>query len=424
MDAEDPTPPAAGERWHQVLAEPERAAELLRDPAELTAFVAHARALAEAHEALDSEYQELQLLHDVTLEHSTDIEEQLAVKIEEVEALVLDLEVRNGFIREVFGRYMTDEVVRTLLESPGALRLGGEKRTITILMSDVRGFSSLCERLTPEQVVRTLNTYLAAMAEVIAVHQGTINEFIGDAILAIFGAPIARDNDAERAVACALSMQRAMVEVNRTLTRQSLPALEMGIGVHTGEVVVGNIGSTKRAKYGLVGSPVNLTSRIESYTVGGQVLVSDTAAAFLRDRLLTGESFRVTPKGIHAPLTIHEVLGITGSYDVRLPEREIELTELAEPVPVELALVDGKDVGDRCLEALVTGLSPQAARLSGTYELTPRTDVRLLFTPSTADAIYAKVVRSSDSEQLLLRFTSTPPAAKSWIESILAQRRR
>ncbi|MCA9713885.1 MAG: hypothetical protein KC468_04220 [Myxococcales bacterium] len=429
MAAEDPKRPESGDRWQELLADPKRAAEILRDPAALSEFISRARAMAEAHEALEGEFQELQMLHEVTLEHSTDIEEQLAVKIEEVEALVLDLEVRNGFIREVFGRYMTDEVVRTLLESPGALRLGGEKRTITILMSDVRGFSSLCERLTPEQVVRTLNTYLAAMAEIITAHQGTINEFIGDAILAVFGAPIARENDAERAVACALMMQRAMDTVNRTLTSQRLPALEMGIGVHTGEVVVGNIGSTKRAKYGLVGSPVNLTSRIESYTVGGQVLVSDTAAASLRDRLITGESFRVTPKGIHAPLTIHEVLGIRGAYNITLPKREIELVELREPEPVELALVDGKDVGDRCLHARITALAPQAARLSGVHELEPRTDLKVRFTGSGApksEAIYAKVVRArprpgedDDPRRLALRFTSTPPAARQWIERLL-----
>ena len=142
-------------------------------------------------------------------------------------------------------------------------------------MSDLRGFTQVADRIPPDRVVRLLNNYLGTMADVILSFQGTIDEFIGDAILAIFGAPVQRGDDALRAVACAVEMQRAMERVNEFNRREGLPAVEMGIAIHTGEVVVGNIGSDKRAKYGDVGSPVNLTARIESYTVGGQILVSD-----------------------------------------------------------------------------------------------------------------------------------------------------
>src|SRR5690606_1962086 len=150
--------------------------------------------------------------HEATLEHSNEIEEELALKIEEVESLVSDLEVRNGFIRAIFGRYLSDDVVTTLLESPEALRLGGERRKVTILLTDLRGFSAISERLSPEQVVGLLNIYLGAMAAVIDSYEGSINEFIGDAILTVFGAPIAHEDAAERAVACALSMQLAMAD--------------------------------------------------------------------------------------------------------------------------------------------------------------------------------------------------------------------
>ena len=178
--------------------------------------------------------------------------------MDEVQRLASALELRNGFIRRLFGRYVSDEVVSTLLESPSGLRLGGEKRTVTILMADLRGFSGMAERLPPEQVVSTLNNYLGAMTDIITAHQGTIDEFIGDAILALFGAPIARDDDARRAAACALEMQLAMPAVNERNRGLGLPDLQMGIAVNTGEVVVGNVGSHKRAKYGVVGSPVNL----------------------------------------------------------------------------------------------------------------------------------------------------------------------
>ena len=164
----------------------------------------------------------------------------------------------------------------SLLASPEKLQLGGEKRQVTILMSDLRGFTSVAERLAPEQVVTIINRYLGTMVDVILQYQGTINEFIGDAILVLFGAPICLEDHAQRAVACAMAMQLAMASVNAQNRDEGLPEVEMGIGMHTGEVVVGNIGSHKRTKYGVVGSPVNLTSRIESYTIGGQVLISET----------------------------------------------------------------------------------------------------------------------------------------------------
>ena len=308
--------------WRGLLADPEGAAEALADPAARAAFVAAAA-------ALQAEHDDMTLLHEATLDHANEIEEQLAVKVEQVEALVVELEVRNAFIREVFGRYITDEVVNTLLESPEGRQLGGERRTITLLLSDLRGFSTLCEGLGPEKVVQILNIYLGAMADVIGEYRGSINEFIGDAILAVFGAPVAGEDHGERAVACALAMQLAMDGVNATLVAQGLPALEMGIGVHTGEVVVGNIGSSKRAKYGVVGSHVNLASRIESYTVGGQVLISESTAAVLGDRLRTRQSFQVLPKGAREAITIYDVCGLAGDPELALREPAERLADLA-----------------------------------------------------------------------------------------------
>ena len=184
--------------------------------------------------------------------------------VREIEHLADELKVRNRFIEETFGRYLSGEVVAQLLSSPDGLELGGEKRKLTMLMADLRGFSAIAERLSPEQVVRVVNNFLGTMAEVVLSHGGTIDEFIGDSILGFFGAPVSREDDAQRAVSCALAMQKGMERVNRRNRDEGLPAVEMGIAVHTGDVVVGNIGSVKRAKYGAVGSHVNLTARSES----------------------------------------------------------------------------------------------------------------------------------------------------------------
>ncbi len=389
--------------WDELLADPARAAGLLADPAARVAFAERAAALAREHG-------DLELLHDATLDHANEIEEELALKIEEIESLVRDLELRNSFIRAIFGRYLSDEVVTTLLESPEALRLGGERRKVTILFTDLRGFSAISERLSPEQVVALLNIYLGGMAAVIEGYGGSINEFIGDAILSVFGAPLRLEDAAERAVACALAMQRAMVEVNAACVAQGLPELEMGIGVHTGEVIVGNIGSKRRAKYGLVGRNVNLASRVETYTVGGQVLISEATANELGELLQIADTFRVKPKGFKDELVIHDVVGIRGAHAVALDASPDELAPLAAPVGTRFTVLEGKDVGgpEEAGELIAVGETSALLRASAAVE--PLTNLKLDF-PSTIhrESVYAKVLAVAEPGVLRIRFAPAPP---------------
>jgi len=191
---------------------------------------------------------------------------------------------------------------------PEGLKLGGEKREITLLMSDLRGFTALAERLKPTVVVALLNHYLSAMIEIIHRHGGTIDEIIGDAIFVLFGAPLVMPDAAQCAVRCALEMQQAMRRVNEHNLQKGWPEIEMGIALHTGEVVVGNIGSTKRSKYGVVGQAVNLTARIESFTVGGQVLVSPTLLQAAGQGFILGDEVKVHAKGMRKALECRELL--------------------------------------------------------------------------------------------------------------------
>lgn len=273
------------------------------------------------------------------------LREQEVKYLRELRQLNEDLEIRNKFIRKTFGRYLSDEIVTTFLETPDGLKMGGETRNVTILMADLRGFSSLAEKLSPEQVVKLLNIFLGEMAEVIMEYEGLIDEFIGDAILAIFGAPLQRANDAARAVACAVSMQLAMNEVNDQFQRVGLPKVAMGIGINTGEVIAGNIGSFKRTKYGVVGNHVNLTARIESYTVGGQILISEETKKGCGDILRIDQQLSVTPKGVSAPMTIHEVGGIGGEYNIFLPKKNKALADLPQALPFKYLVMDGKHAG-------------------------------------------------------------------------------
>ena len=264
---------------------------------------------------------------------------QLSVLVEkarlvsELSAQKCALEVRNRFITGIFGRYLSDAVVERLLETPDGLRLGGERRVVTVLMSDLRGFTPMVERLPPERVVSLLNIHLGAMTEIILRHGGTIDEFIGDAILAIFGAPLARAGDALSALACAVEMQQAMAGVNERARALSLPEMQMGVGVHTGEVVVGNIGSDRRTKYGVVGAAINLASRIQGFTVGGQVLASEETVRAAGPSVEEGARFTVHPKGVREPVAIAEILGVG---EVRLSPASDPLEPLEPPVGVEV----------------------------------------------------------------------------------------
>ena len=233
--------------------------------------------------------------------------------------LAADLEKRNEFIRSVFGRYLTDEIAETLLDSPTGLALGGERREMSILMADIRGFTRMSAQRDPEEVVKIVNNFLLPMTEVILRHGGTIDEFIGDAILVLFGAPGAMADHAANAVACAIEMQQAMPEVNDLNQRDGLPQVTTGIAVNSGEVVVGNIGSEMRAKYGVVGHNVNFTARIESETEGGQILVSDRTREIIGERLEIGGTQRIRPRGFDQEVQVHEVRRLGAPFDLEVP---------------------------------------------------------------------------------------------------------
>ncbi|MEM1366791.1 MAG: adenylate/guanylate cyclase domain-containing protein [Cyanobacteria bacterium P01_H01_bin.15] len=327
-------------------------------------------------------------------------------------------------IRQTFGRYLSNEIVSTLLESSEGLALGGERRQITILTSDLRGFTALSERLSPEEVVKVLNFYLGAMADVITSFQGTIDEFMGDGILVLFGAPIARVKDADRAIACSIAMQLAMDKVNHQMNIWGHPTLEMGIGINTGEVVVGNIGSEKRTKYGVVGNQVNLTYRIESYTIGGQVLVSETTRQAATSPLKITHEQEVSPKGVQQPISVYGVGGIAGEYQLFLPDSQEIFKPLPEPLPLVYTLLVAKNVGQTQYQAELVQLSEQGGTLNITEPgVSPPPILSNLWlkiqAPSfSPDDLYGKVLRTADKLSFQLRFTSTPPAIKTRLRAL------
>jgi len=326
-----------------------------------------------------------------------------------------------GDIRKTFGRYLTDDVVANLLENPEGAKLGGERRKITIFTSDLRGFTATSERLPPEKVVEVLNIYLGYMADAITEYKGTIDEFMGDGILVLFGAPTKREDDAERSIACAIAMQLAMTAVNQEMEKLGLSHLKMGIGINTGEVVVGNIGSSKRTKYGIVGSQVNLTYRIESYTTEGQILISESTKEEIKAKLRIDGEKQVQPKGVKEPITIYDVGGIGEPYNLYLTKEEELFFPLPENIPFQYAALDGKHVSDTMLKGNLVELSVKGGKVIAETDLPPLTNIKLNLLAvedggKPSGDIYAKVTdKKSENGGFYLFFSAMPPEVEKTI---------
>jgi PAS domain S-box-containing protein len=345
----------------------------------------------------------------------------------ELQRVAGDVERRNRFIRETFGRYLTDEVVDTLLESPRRLHIGGEKRKVTMMLTDLRGFTSLSERLAPKWVVTILNRYLSTMVKVIKQYGGTIDEFIGDAIFVLFGAPVWHEDDAQRAVACAVAMQLAMTSVNEQNKEEDLPDLELGIGIHTGQVVVGNIGSLERMKYGVVGSHVNLASRIQSCTTGGQILVSEATRREVGPMLKIGKQMEIRAKGFEQPVTVSEVVGIGGPHKLSLIQTRETLVVLTEEIPVSYFLVEGSQLNEEIFKGSLTKLSSKRAEVRLESPVPIFSNLEMLLTDTEGKrvdgSLQCKVASAvaDSNKRFLVHFTSMSPAVETFIRGLVGQ---
>lgn len=201
---------------------------------------------------------------------------QTAVTVETVKAH--KRLAREEVARANYSRFMPEYVVKQLLDNPDSFKLGGVNQIITVLFADIRGFTAFSEKEKPEKVVGLLNRYFSAMSEIIFAHGGTLDKYIGDGLMAIFGAPNATPEDAKNAVKTAVTMQKRLTTLNKELESEGFRPINIGIGLHTGEATIGYIGSEQRSEYTAIGDTVNLASRLESNARGGQILVSEATA--------------------------------------------------------------------------------------------------------------------------------------------------
>jgi len=234
-------------------------------------------------------------------------EDEISRLVRSFNEMVEGLRERD-FLSDTFGRYVDPEIARDILRRPEASRLGGQRRSVAILIADLRGFTPLAESLTPESTIQVLNRFFGLLIQVIQKHRGIIVDFFGDSVLAFFDPLEGTLHEAvARALRCALEMQEGMGDLNQRNRAEGLPELQMGVGVHAGEVIVGNIGSETRAKYGIVGSAVNLTQRIQQLAGAREILVSDEIYQEAREIVSVERTLKTFLKGVQEPMRIHVV---------------------------------------------------------------------------------------------------------------------
>ncbi len=276
-----------------------------------------------------------------------------------------------------------------------------DSRHVTILLSDLRGFTSVAEKHTALEMVAALNRYLERMIEIIVRHGGTIDKFMGDAIMVLFGAPIARDDYVEQALACAIEMQMAMDEINGQNKAYGMAPLYMGIGINTGEVVAAHLGSALHSEYTVIGDQVNLASRIAAHSLRGQILLSENTYLLARDFIETGDTNEVKVKGKKGSIRIYELRSITKPRVLAAPRREMRKSPRVNIVdlPLKFQLLSGNSVLQQEHLGRVIDISYGGMHIVSPVPIEPFGDIKIALSLSLLGSdlsdIYAKVLRVS-----------------------------
>src|SRR5882724_1432138 len=230
---------------------------------------------------------------------------QTAIAVENVRAH--ERLAKEEVARANYSRFLPEYVVKQMLENPESFKLGGVTQTITVLFADIRGFTGISEHAAPEKIVQLLNRYFSAMTDIIFAHGGTLDKYLGDGLMALFGAPTVTPKDASNAISAAVAMQRRMLSINDELHREGFPEIGIGIGLHTGEVTVGYIGSERRSEYTAIGDAVNTASRLESNAKAGEILVSEVTATAAHSRYPLAAREPISVKNREQPVPLFEV---------------------------------------------------------------------------------------------------------------------
>lgn len=306
-----------------------------------------------------------------------------------------------------------------------------ETKNVTILLSDLRGFTAMSEKYSPLVVIELLNRYFSKMSEVIDHHGGVIDKFMGDSIMVLFGAIEDSQSDLQNAIACAIAMQIAMSEINRISTSLGMASLFMGIGINTGEVVAGTLGSDIYREYTVIGDEVNLASRVEAHSLRGQILLTENSYRIAKDYIEVGDINEVMVKGKSKPIRMYELCSMSQPEPLQVPCREIRKSpRVAVDIPIEFKQLQGKQILDRNYQGRVIDISYGGLFINSSLHLEPFSEIIMtLSLPLIGDdeqPIYAQVLNSAnvgEAHETHLEFTSlgevTSKAIKSYVDQII-----
>ncbi|MCR4797507.1 MAG: adenylate/guanylate cyclase domain-containing protein, partial [Lachnospiraceae bacterium] len=316
-------------------------------------------------------------------------------------------------VNEAFKRYTSEEIAEFVLHTPEGEKQGGTSMDVSILMSDLRGFTAMSTKMSPDGLVTVLNHYFAQMSAIIKRYHGTVIEFLGDGIFVVFGAPKPHEAHPADAVRCAIEMQNAMEEVNAWNEENGYPPLSMGIAINSGEAVVGNIGSDARMKYGCMGETVNMAGRIESLSVGGQVLISESTKKRIAGELAIRDVLNFMAKGAKEEIPVYDIAGI-GDSRLQSADKEILWQKTESSVPVTFRLLEGKAVVSEPLPGTITKMSEDHSHsiLRTETQLKKLTNIVL----DIGGDLYGKVTDETEAGYVIC-FTAKPDSFEAWCQT-------
>ncbi len=278
--------------------------------------------------------------------------------------------------------------------------LGFRERDVSILLADLRGYTAMGNEHDGTTLIEVLDAFLAAMSDVVLAHGGTVDKFMGDAIMAVFGAPEPCTDHVRQALACAASMQIAMDALNATNEARGLPGIFCGVGVNTGRVMTGWLGSPRHREYCVVGDAVNLASRIESLSLRGQVLLGESTRAAAGDFALTGEVMQAYLKGQPGPVQVYELLAIPG-LSLEISRRDLRRSHRVRvEMPFNYQVLEGKRVQDAVHQGIARDIGYQGILAELHLPLPPFSDIKLALDLSPLGYrevdVYGKVLHTSE----------------------------
>ncbi|MCR5542838.1 MAG: PAS domain-containing protein [Eubacterium sp.] len=307
-------------------------------------------------------------------------------------------------VKSAFSRYTSPDIAEYVLSTPDGQKRGGKQKNVSILMSDLRGFTALSTQMPSDDLIVMLNHYFEIMSAIIDKYHGTIIEFLGDGIFVVFGAPKDYSDHASLALKCAVEMENAMTQVNEWNKEMIYPELEMGIAINSGLVVVGNIGSEKKMKYGCMGETVNIAGRVESLTVGGQIYITEHTKKLIPEKLNISLESSFLPKGAKKELNIYEIAGIGDMNYENAMSKVIEWTDATDTEGISFFKLDGKVVVEKEYKGNFSKISKDKkyAILLTDTDLEDRQNIMISKNDNTS---YAKIVKK-ESEGYRIRFTT------------------